>query len=73
VPGVMDADKLSGIISERDYARKIVLKGKASRDTLVKDIMTEQVIKLRPAIISISAWSYVRKTYPALPIIESGK
>lgn len=45
---VMDGDKLKGIISERDYARKIILKGKSSTDTEVKDIMTENVITVLP-------------------------
>lgn len=38
---VIDEGKLTGIFSERDYARKVILKGKASADTAVKDIMTE--------------------------------
>ena len=37
---VMNGGKIEGIISERDYARKIILKGKSSKDTLVKDVMT---------------------------------
>lgn len=41
---VMENDELVGIISERDYARKIILKGKASKDTLVREIMTAKVI-----------------------------
>ena len=41
---VMEDGNLLGIISERDYARKIILKGKTSHDTLVKEIMTEKVI-----------------------------
>lgn len=45
---VMEDDKLQGIISERDYARKVVLKGKLSRETLVKEIMTQQVITVTP-------------------------
>ena len=45
---VMDADKLVGIFSERDYARKIVLEGKSSHDTSVADIMTRDVIRASP-------------------------
>jgi CBS domain-containing protein len=45
---VMEDDKLKGIISERDYARKIILKGKSSNETLVKEIMTEKVITVLP-------------------------
>ena len=45
---VMDGAALKGIISERDYARKIVLKGKSSKDTFVKDIMTEKVLSVAP-------------------------
>ncbi len=45
---VLDKGKLVGILSERDYARKVVLKGKTSPQTPVKDIMTEQVYWVRP-------------------------
>ena len=41
-------DKLVGIISERDYARKVILVGKASVDTLVSEIMTRNVFTLHP-------------------------
>jgi CBS domain-containing protein len=45
---VMEGDELKGIISERDYARKVVLKGKSSNETPVKEIMTENVITVLP-------------------------
>jgi len=71
---VMSGDELNGIISERDYARKIVLKGKASRDTLVKDIMTEQVITVTPEdhidkCMELMSQKHIRH----LPIIDAGK
>jgi CBS domain-containing protein len=45
---VMDGEKVVGIMSERDYARKVVLKGKASRDVPVSEIMTQNVISVHP-------------------------
>jgi CBS domain-containing protein len=45
---VMDGEKLAGIFSERDYARKVILEGKSSRDTPVREVMTERVIAVRP-------------------------
>ena len=41
---VVHEDRLVGIVSERDYARQVILKGRRSKDTLVKDIMTRQVL-----------------------------
>ena len=46
---VIEESELVGIISERDYARKIILKGKASKDTLVREIMTAKVIYVKIA------------------------
>ena len=45
---VIDNGKLSGIFSERDYARKIILKGRTSLDTQVREIMTPDVFTVSP-------------------------
>jgi CBS domain-containing protein len=45
---VLEAGRLIGILSERDYARKVILKGKSSLNTPVKDIMTERVRFVHP-------------------------
>ena len=45
---VLEADKLIGIFSERDYARKVILKGKASRNTHIKEIMSTKVLYVGP-------------------------
>lgn len=71
---VMDGDELVGIVSERDYARKVVLKGRSSSATPVRDIMTSQVISVSPAdtvdtCMRLCTDSRVRH----LPVVDSGK
>lgn len=46
---VMEAGAFKGVFSERDYARKVMLKGKSSRDTYVYEILDEECITIAPA------------------------
>lgn len=43
---VLDKEKVSGIFSERDYARRVIVKGRASKETLIREIMTENPISV---------------------------
>ena len=45
---VMEAEKVEGIFSERDYARKVILHGKSSKETPVREVMTSRVVFVRP-------------------------
>jgi CBS domain-containing protein len=45
---VVDHGELVGMVSERDYARKVILQGRSSRDTLVGDIMSTSIITIHP-------------------------
>ena len=71
---VMDGPRLVGIISERDYARKIVLLGRTSPNTLVKEIMTSHVVytHLEQPIEECMAL-VTEKRIRHLPVIDEGK
>jgi CBS domain-containing protein len=45
---ILEGERVVGIFSERDYARQVVLKGKASKDTPLRDVMTSRVVFVRP-------------------------
>ena len=46
---VMEESRLAGVLSERDYARKVILRGKSSQDVAVRDIMTSAVVTVDPS------------------------
>ena len=71
---VMQGDALSGIVSERDYARKVILMGRSSADTPVRDIMSAPVITVQPETqveqcMKIMTEHRVRH----LPVIDGGR
>ena len=68
---VMENDRLVGILSERDYARKIVLFGKSSHDTRVREIMTEEVITIHPMQTAHECMALMtEKRVRHLPVME---
>jgi len=70
---VMEQGKLVGILSERDYARKVILAGKSSKDTLVRDIMTANVLCVKPETTNEECMALMsQKHIRHLPVV-SGK
>ena len=71
---VLEGDVVVGIISERDYARKIVLKGRSSRETAVQDIMTANVIYVRLDQSIEECMSIVtERRIRHLPVLDRGR
>jgi CBS domain-containing protein len=71
---VLSGDEVVGMISERDYARKVVLKGRSSKDTFVKDIMTGPVVSVTPQHSIDECMRIVSaKGIRHLPVIDTAK
>lgn len=71
---VIEADKPVGIFSERDYARQIILKGKASKDTPVREIMNTRVLYVQPEQTVEQCMALMTdKRLRHLPVLKDGK
>ena len=71
---VMENDKIEGIFSERDYARKVALEGKSSRQLPVKEIMSSKVLFVNPERSADECMALmIKKRIRHLPVIENNK
>ena len=71
---VIEGEKIAGIITERDYARKMILMGRASKDTPVRDIMASEVLYVRPDQTSEECMALMTENrIRHLPLVDGGK
>jgi CBS domain-containing protein len=71
---VFHEEQMVGIFSERDYARQVILKGKASKDTPVREVMTSRVAYVRPEQTVDDCMALMTdKKIRHLPVLEGGK
>ena len=71
---VLEEGSLVGVFSERDYARKVILKGKSSKDTPVRDIMSLRIVSVRPDQSIEECMSLMtEKRVRHLPVMDSEK
>ena len=71
---VMEGVNLHGIVSERDYARKVILKGRSSKDTPIRDIMSAPVLTVTPHDTVNHCMKLVTdKRVRHLPVVEGGR
>ncbi len=68
---VMQGESLLGVVSERDYTRKIVLKGKSSRDTRVSEILTEPLVVRRSDTVEDCMKLMTSHRVRHLPVVDA--
>ncbi|MEW5881229.1 MAG: CBS domain-containing protein [Pseudomonadota bacterium] len=71
---VMDGDKVVGIFTERDYARKVALMARTSKETLVREVMTTPVMYVRPDQTSEECMALMTENrLRHLPVMDNGR
>jgi CBS domain-containing protein len=71
---VLDSGTLVGIVSERDYTRKVIVKGRSSKDTPVSDIMTKELLTVKPGDSVAECMRIItEKRVRHLPVLEGTK
>src|SRR5262245_59986655 len=71
---VMSGDEISGVFSERDYARRAVLHGETLRDTAVRSLMTADIVSIEPTTTVDACMSLMTdRRIRHLPVVEAGR
>lgn len=71
---VLDEGRLAGMVSERDYARKVILLGRSSQTTAVRDVMTDKVVTVRSEQTVEDCMALMTtKRIRHLPVVDGGK
>lgn len=71
---VLDQGRLAGVVSERDYARKVILRGRSSQDTAVREIMTDKVVTVRSEqTVEDCMTLMTEQRIRHLPVVDAGK
>ena len=71
---VMDGPRMVGVVSERDYTRKVALQGRSSKDTAVSEIMTANVFVVSPESRTHDCMALMReKRIRHLPVVRGGQ